>query len=289
MKHKFLILIALVIKLPCFGQLQINAGDDLVVCSDLWQTELPTLGGNPTATGGIEPYTYCWSITYHDYFGTRSASYFFDDTTTANPTLINFVDDSLVFSLSVMDSIGNQAKDSIKIWFSEFYYILMDCIDFINQGDSAYHLFPTPSNHNDPHTYAWSPNYNISDTTAHSPIVWPDTSVTYTVLVTDSYGCTATSQCIITVIPLNIYLFENPVIHSYVYPNPIKSNSVLTIENSRIDRARLKIYNTNGSLIFDDIINNSFNIGKIINLSGLYYYSLIDDNIILSQGHFVKK
>lgn len=38
--------------------------------------------------------------------------------------------------------------------------------------------------------YAWSPNYNISDTTIHNPLVWPSKDTTYMVYVVDKYGCT---------------------------------------------------------------------------------------------------
>ncbi|MEW6772766.1 MAG: gliding motility-associated C-terminal domain-containing protein [Bacteroidota bacterium] len=38
--------------------------------------------------------------------------------------------------------------------------------------------------------YAWSPNYNISDTTIHNPSVWPTKDTSYMVYVVDKYGCT---------------------------------------------------------------------------------------------------
>lgn len=38
--------------------------------------------------------------------------------------------------------------------------------------------------------YAWSPNYNISDTTIHNPMVWPSKDTSYFVYVVDKYGCT---------------------------------------------------------------------------------------------------
>ncbi len=38
--------------------------------------------------------------------------------------------------------------------------------------------------------YAWTPNYNISDTTVHNPLVWPQKDTNYLVYVQDKYGCT---------------------------------------------------------------------------------------------------
>ncbi|GIV27662.1 MAG: hypothetical protein KatS3mg027_1476 [Bacteroidia bacterium] len=42
--------------------------------------------------------------------------------------------------------------------------------------------------------YAWTPNYNISDTTAFNPIVWPYKDTTYFVIVTNQYGCVDTAS-----------------------------------------------------------------------------------------------
>ena len=40
------------------------------------------------------------------------------------------------------------------------------------------------------YTYLWSPNYNISNNTISSPYFSPDTTTTYTLEITNSYGCT---------------------------------------------------------------------------------------------------
>ena len=40
------------------------------------------------------------------------------------------------------------------------------------------------------YTYLWSPNYNISNNTASSPYFNPDTTTTYSLEITNSYGCT---------------------------------------------------------------------------------------------------
>ncbi len=41
--------------------------------------------------------------------------------------------------------------------------------------------------------FAWSPNYNISDTTVNNPFVWPTKDTTYMVYVRDQYGCLDTA------------------------------------------------------------------------------------------------
>ena len=130
MNTKLSIIIILIISLPSFGQLQVDIGDDLIICIEDWYPELPTLGGNPTAFGGVTPYTYCWSTEHPFIMGPLWASDFLNDTTAANPTLQNPVHDSLLFKLIVTDSLGNQAEDSIMILFSNFVYLAMDCIHY---------------------------------------------------------------------------------------------------------------------------------------------------------------
>ena len=41
--------------------------------------------------------------------------------------------------------------------------------------------------------YAWTPNYNISDTTINNPFVWPTKDTSYIVFVKDNYGCIDTA------------------------------------------------------------------------------------------------
>ena len=49
------------------------------------------------------------------------------------------------------------------------------------------------------YTYLWSPNYNISNNTASSPYFNPDTTTTYTLAITNSYGCTYVDSFIVNV------------------------------------------------------------------------------------------
>ena len=49
--------------------------------------------------------------------------------------------------------------------------------------------------------FFWSPTANMSDSTSFSPEVCPTTTTTYTVTVTNDFGCTATDQVTVTVLP----------------------------------------------------------------------------------------
>ena len=49
------------------------------------------------------------------------------------------------------------------------------------------------------YTYLWTPNNNISNNTIASPYFSPDTTTTYTLAITNSYGCTYVDSFIINV------------------------------------------------------------------------------------------
>ncbi len=55
-------------------------------------------------------------------------------------------------------------------------------------------------------TYAWTPNINISDTSINNPFVFPTTTTTYFVNVSDSIGCTGMDSLTVTVDTLPVII-----------------------------------------------------------------------------------
>ena len=49
------------------------------------------------------------------------------------------------------------------------------------------------------YSYLWTPNYNISNDTLMSPFFSPDSTTTYTLQVTNSYGCSSSGSFILFV------------------------------------------------------------------------------------------
>ena len=221
MNTKVTLLFLILLSSRLFGQLQIDAGNDTIICVGVWGVDTTEIGGNPTATGGIEPYVYSWSTNYRIGSNSYGASDFLDDSTKSNPRIINDAPDNLKFKLQVVDDSGTQAEDSIKIRFSRFGYLLMDCIAFINQGDTV-SLFGNMGLGIEPLSYFWSPNYNISDTSEASPKAWPDTTVNYYVYATDSIGCVSEiSSCWISVNTTGIFSINDDLTKFKVFRNPI--------------------------------------------------------------------
>lgn len=60
-------------------------------------------------------------------------------------------------------------------------------------------------------TYTWTPNYNISDTNVFNPTVWPDSSITYTVIVEDTCGFDTVSV-LVNVFQKDIDIDPDPIV-----------------------------------------------------------------------------
>jgi hypothetical protein len=247
------------------------------------------LGGHPTAYGGIEPYTYSWYCYYTLGNHTYGASHFLDDTTLSNPRLINFGLHNIKLILSVSDSLGVQGKDSINVRFSLFAYLAMDYYANINRGDTVTLM------HNiglgiEPLSFNWTPVYNISDPTIGSPQAWPDSSVNYQVIATDSAGCISEPDIFaVYVNPLGIYPISANLRPSLISPNPISNNSTIHFDTEGSKVLKISIFDSNGKSVFtDDLLDDGYLIGDKILTSGFYLYIIRDDSEILSIGKIVK-
>ena len=176
----------------CFSQVIADAGTDRAFCSSDW--EEASIGGNPSAIGGTEPYSYAWSAEYKYAGRTYTASHLLVDTTVANPVFSSYFHDSAVFHLTVTDSKDSIAYDSVKVRFSEYIICLGDCRDEISIGDSA-KLGHCIVGGIPPFQYSWTPEESISDPTSESPWVKPKSTTLYELVLTDSIGCQTQFYC----------------------------------------------------------------------------------------------
>ena len=109
----------------------------------------------------------------------------------------------------------------------------------------------------------------------------------YTVIVTNSFGCSATSA-IDTII--NAGIQENITQNSFnVYPNPSNGNFTLNFTVNKIDNYTIEIHNVVGQIVYKEFLGNfSGTYSKQINVSnfgkGIYMLSLIN-----SKNQGVKK
>ncbi|MBL0308149.1 MAG: hypothetical protein IPP77_00145 [Bacteroidetes bacterium] len=149
------------------------------------------LGASPTASGGTPGYTYSWSAPV-----TMSGS--------ANPYVKNLGSD-VIITLTVTDAIGCSATDQVFIAvtgssLSAFAgngasYCLGSSVG-VQLGGSPVVIGGIP-----PYTFTWLPNTALSNSSSPNPIATPGVSTTYTLVVTDSKGCSATDTVRINVSP----------------------------------------------------------------------------------------
>lgn len=138
MKHYLklpILLLLLTIKALCIkSQCIANAGTEKVVCVGWSTMDTVIIGGNPTIPNGTPPYTYKWETSFTFGSFTLTASDFLNDTSIANPSIINSGPNELTFYLTVIDSLKNSCIDSVKIQFSQFGQTLEDKQRTIIQG-----------------------------------------------------------------------------------------------------------------------------------------------------------
>ena len=148
------------------------------------------LGGGPTATGGTPPYTYAWS-------GGSGAAPVSNPTVTpgSTTTYTVIITDSNSCSASASSTIVVRTSPNANAGLGQ---TLPTCSPTgLKIGGS-----PTASGGGGgPYTYFWSPSIDLSSITISNPqVIGLTVDTTYTVLVADVYGCTASSSVTVDVI-----------------------------------------------------------------------------------------
>ncbi len=275
-----------------YSQCIVDAGEDKYVCVDkcgiVDTTEL-----NGSITSGIPPYAYKWEANYAIGLQTLTASSFLDDTTKLNPLIVNeglsvSSGEPLIFNLTVTDNFGNTCSDSTKVVFSHFGCLPDLRERIINLGDSV-QIYSYVGNGIPPLNFKWYPNYNISDTTINDPVVWPNTTTVYNVIVTDSIGCINTflTDWTIYVNSTSINKVKNTSCFR-ISSNPILIESVLDINKAYYNN-ELRIYDIKGKLVWrKKMIIGSIPIGEIIKQSGTYLIVFLDKKGIIASEKLLK-
>lgn len=213
-----------------------NAGSSISICP--WTTI--KIGGNPSATGGIQPYTYSWQST----FGLDSANI-------ANPKAT--IGSTTNFTLTVTDSLGNSSLDSITVFTYPLPPVNAGPDQTINEGQS------TILNASGAIQYYWTPTQTLTNQNTATPTAEPGSTTTYCVGGTDNQGCSNTDCMTVKVIPSDTLIFYNAF-----SPNNDGDNDVFYIGNlEAFPEIKLEVYNRNGKLVYQaSPYHNDWN-GKI--------------------------
>ncbi len=168
----------------------VNAGNDTSICT----ATSVILGGNPPAVGGTTPYTYAWSL------GAFPSS-------SAHPTATPVSNSS--YTLVVTDSLGCSSSDIVNVALRPLPTASAgpDATITACTADSAViGGAPTASGTTPPYTYEWNPPVALNNANASNPVVQNLGFTTlYTVTVVDTFGCSATDQTQVTVLPNTLF------------------------------------------------------------------------------------
>ena len=163
------------------SSLVIYAGSDQTICH---LGDSATLGGGPTASGGVAPYTYAWTPT----IGMNNSTF-------ANPR-ISMISPVEKLYLIVTDFSGNTATDSVVIYVDSVYYCNAGTTQSFCGGKpvllgSSY----SPKSGK----YVWMPADSLSCSDCPHPSAEPITTTTYSMTVTDpTTGCHNSSTVTLT-------------------------------------------------------------------------------------------
>jgi hypothetical protein len=258
--------------------LKADAGGDQHFCFETdWITA--ELGGNPTAIGGISPYTYRWW---------SNPDGMIDSETSPNPS-VSFLGDIIVY-VEVTDFFGNIETDSAFITMSKQQINYADnpqnlLIDYyINYGDSVF-LTGNVSVLNPNSTFMWSPCESIISDCNVPDGFWvkPTNTTTYTLTATDEFNCSETFfNYFYKVYVGEVGIKNNNVSNNiFIYPNP--TTGVLNLIQETIDNGQLTINNVE---IFDmqgRVLLKSEKTTKSINIyhlkAGIYFIKFEDGRV----------
>lgn len=276
-----------------YGQCIADAGPDQAVCIKFWYL-VPEfqIGGNPTAVGGISPYSYDWKVYGKSW---ESSSLFdisdrFDNISSSNPIWrekssgFELID----FYLAVTDAQGNSCKDTMRVEFSFLNINIMEYnVVAIEEGDSTW----LNAYHNDLPTHTvtqikWNPIYGLSDSIGEIVRASPDSYTIYRPYFTDILGCVHEgAPQFVSVYPLSV--LENQKQSNQPFysseSNALVSKSSIPLSN------QIAIYSIEGKLI--EVLNpsntNTWQLGDY--KSGIYFAAFSAQNQEVETLKFVVK
>ena len=256
----------------------VDAGIDTTYC--ISQDTL-VFGGNPTASGGTEPYSYNW-VMYSKKTGKNfSVLSDLNQNLLANPTIpsdyfaIRQINDVVVMKVTVTDSNNVVRSDSSIIAISSIKFMHLKACYRDVVKDSVQLSLCNIYQGITPYSYHWRPEESLSNPYIATPMAKPDTSTGYTVEVTDSLGCSAIDGVSVNVINDTITKIDVAKPDYIQFQNPVYNDSYINFSNT-ITGCNFQIYNISGGIVYNDIIrSNKVRIREIIKSKGVYFYKVI--------------
>lgn len=193
---------------------------------------------------------------------------------TGDTSTTTFAYQSGVYGVSVINSFGCLNKDTVTVYISEVNNVSISEDTVVNFGFGA-QLYAIGGSE-----YIWSPAATIDNPFSAMPIVTPETSTTYSVVVSDENGCTYTDSVFVEVDDEILLIIPN-----IITPNGDGFNDTWKIKNIlNYDICQVNIYNRWGNEVYSQKgYNNDWDGGKLSD--GTYYYVIkCDDSDVLYKG-----
>lgn len=224
-----------------------------------------------------------WESTYS--FPALNKTYFasnmLSDTTTLQPIINEHYEKSEQYYLTGITSNGQTCVDSVTINFSDWLFLTIDKAIGKNPNDTISLWIAAQSNWGHL-SYAWSPNFMISDTTIENPVVWNDTTTFYHLTITDSLNCSVEDDIfeVYTTTSSSQDIRKDDL---KIYPNPV--DDILTFE-SKYPIFEIEIFHLNGQKV---MTSKHTTIDISVLSQGVYVVKIVLNNQGLVTKHFVKK
>ncbi|MDP2387869.1 MAG: gliding motility-associated C-terminal domain-containing protein [Bacteroidota bacterium] len=241
-----------------YAQLSCNAGADRTICPGT----TTTIGGSPTISGGLSPFTITWAPAT----GLSSA-------TVANPVVT--ITGSVTYTLTVKDSRDSIDTDVITVGVYPLITISAGADTTINSGQV---ITLSGSPFDSLYSYSWTTigNSGINYSSTFNPDVSPTDTSDFILTITDNYGCKYSDTVRVNVIPSSDLYFYNSIT-----PNGDGENEVWVIKNlDKYPKNKLEIFNRYGQQIYSvHGYKNDWN-GKYLgqDLPGGTYFYILDTN-----------
>ncbi len=260
--------------LNLFSQFVVDAGKDTTICASLYFTEAKL--ENVTVSNGEAPYTIKWECNVEYSVNSKlTASDLLKDTTVLTPTIIKPLKDYsnkwILFTVEVTDKNGNQAKDSLKVRFSSYKYLMGYTVKEINRGDSILLQGSSVIGGIAPVSYHWQPEEYLEHPNSLTTWAKPVERTSYGIVLTDSCGCVSEPNlvCEIRVRPSKI---EDDINANSRKLKIRQINNKICFNNPLREEAIISVYAVNGILkaqtkTVDDNLNIS---NLLLSKKGVY-------------------
>lgn len=159
-----------------------SAGPDKTACPN----QSVSIGGSPTATGGLAPYVYSWTPST----GLSSSNM-------SNPTTI--ISQTTTYTVTVRDARDSVRTDVITVYLDDYYKFNAgpDMSFCLGQGGPV--TIGDPANYANPTTFSWTPVNDLSNPNAPRPIASPSVTTTFTLTMTSPTCGTKTDYVTVNV------------------------------------------------------------------------------------------